>query len=167
MFEKPCSGWLGGGDFLWRMQHLPGSWAQRDSGVRGLAWLPGTVIAGKYPTEALYKKVYFGLPGPRWAPKSAFGSLALRVGSATVVAEGQAAKPTNLLQILQRVRAYTTMGIVLFLLTEDGELLATSLREQLVERREPRDAPQPGKIVGLLRGDDPVYVHEPVRWPAC
>jgi hypothetical protein len=63
-FFKSCDQWLGGGENLWEMQNLPGSWSERDSGVRETTWLPGTVTAGSGAAQALFKKVFFPLEGP-------------------------------------------------------------------------------------------------------
>merc|ERR1719284_489983 len=155
MFFKDCSAWLGGGENLWRMQNLPGDWSSRDSGVREPVWLPGTVVAGSGSNQALYKKVFFPLEGPSWADKSAFGAISVRVGSSTIT--GDSSSTVSVQDILQQVAEQTEGDTLLFVLTADGELLATSSGDQQVELRGPE-----GELVGLLPGDSD-DVQDPFR----
>jgi len=145
-FFKNCDAWLGGGESLWRMQNLPGDWSRKDSGIREAVWLPGTVIAGSGTSQALYKKVFFPLMGPSWAPESAFGAISVRVGRSSIV--GDADSTVSIQDILQQVAEQTEMDTLLFILTAEGEVLATSSGDQPVEVRG-----TDGLLVGLMPGD--------------
>jgi hypothetical protein len=157
-FFKDCDMWLGGGENLWSMQHLPGEWLSRDSGVRETVWLPGTVVVGSGSSQALYKKVFFPVSGPPWANMSAFGAVSIRVGSRSI--NGDAESTLSMLDMLQQVAAQTvgsTGESYLFVLTAEGKLLATSLPEQPVEELDDE-----GSILGLLDGDAD-DVQDPIR----
>jgi hypothetical protein len=145
-FFKDCSAWLGNGENLWRMQNLPGDWSSRNSGVREPVWLPGTVVAGSGSSQALYKKVFFPLEGPSWADKSAFGAISVRVGASAIT--GDSESTVSVQDILQQVAEQTEGDALLFVLTADGELLATSSGDQRVELRGAED-----QLLGLLPGD--------------
>jgi len=146
LFFKSCSAWLGGGENLWRMQNLPGSWLSRDTGLREAVWLPGTVVAGSGNSQAVYKKVFFPLQGPSWADKSAFGAISVRVGASAIT--GDSDSTVSVQDILQQVAEQTEGDALLFVLTAEGELLATSSGDQQVELRDAE-----GALTGLLPGD--------------
>jgi len=154
-FFRNCNAWLGQGEHLWGMQNLPGSWSQMDSGVRRATWLPGTVVAGSGSSQALYKKVFFPLEGPSWANESAFGAVSIRVGSRTI--GGVDDSTVSMLDILRRVTSSTDRNTLLFALTAEGDLLASS-----VEGQEAELVDEDNKIVGLIPGDSDL-VEGPVR----
>ncbi|CAK0880945.1 unnamed protein product [Prorocentrum cordatum] len=156
LFFKNCDAWLGGGESLWSMQNLPGDWSRKDSGIREAVWLPGTVIAGSGTSQALYKKVdlqFFPLMGPSWAPESAFGAISVRVGASAIVDDADST--VSVQDILQQVAEQTEMDTLLFILTAEGELLATSSGDQPVEVRG-----TDGLLVGLMPGDFRGSAHE-------
>mmetsp|Transcript_22794 Transcript_22794/g.64763 ORF Transcript_22794/g.64763 Transcript_22794/m.64763 type:complete len:1031 (+) Transcript_22794:110-3202(+) len=155
-FFKNCSAWLGQGENLWSMQNLPGNWSRRDSGVRRAVWLPGTVVAGSGASQALYKKVFFPLEGPHWANESAFGAVSIRVGSRTI--SGDDDSTVSLLDILRGVTSLTDRDTLLFALTAEGDLLASSVEGQEVELIDPAN----NNILGLIPGDSD-SVEGPVR----
>jgi hypothetical protein len=154
-FFRKCNAWLGQGEHLWGMQNLPGSWSQMDSGVRQATWLPGTVVAGSGSSQALYKKVFFPLEGPSWAGESAFGAVSIRVGSRTI--SGADDSTISMLDILRQATSLTDRETLLFALTAEGDLLASSVEGQEVERVDENDT-----ILGLIPGDSDL-VEGPVR----
>jgi len=153
-FFKDCAAWLGNGENLWKMQNLPGTWASEDSGVREAVWLPGTVVAGAGADQALYKKVFFPLKGPEWANQTAFGAISVRVGSRAI--NGAAESTLSMKDILQQVAARTERDTLLFVLTAEGSLLATSKEDQPVELLD-----GDGGLSGLLPGDSDL-VQDPI-----
>ncbi|KAJ9471607.1 hypothetical protein DIPPA_28421 [Diplonema papillatum] len=141
-----CAAWVGNSISLWSREGIPGNLTARDTGIREPTWNPILVHVG----AQIYKKVNFDVPGPAWAPNSAVGSLAQLVAGQGYMGE---APLEGLLQLAAAASEYED---VLFVLTDDAYLLATS------------DARQPslqknaeGNVVGLVPASNASLVMDP------
>eukprot|EP01065_Artemidia_motanka_P022560 TRINITY_DN2675_c0_g1_i1.p1 TRINITY_DN2675_c0_g1~~TRINITY_DN2675_c0_g1_i1.p1 ORF type:complete len:1133 (+),score=200.19 TRINITY_DN2675_c0_g1_i1:76-3474(+) len=158
--DMPCASWLGAADSLWPQQRLPGNVSRRETGINGLVWLRGTVIVGAHPVQSLYKKIFFNVTGPPWAPHSAFGSLSMRVGKLRL---GSSVGIEATGDILTSAAASTGLSsAVMFLVSRDKELVASSVESQEVERRGASDGAEPGQLLGLIHVDNASMVAEPI-----
>ncbi|CAK0876974.1 unnamed protein product [Prorocentrum cordatum] len=150
--DQACS--IGGssianGEYMWADNGLPGTWGggAADSGLRGPRWQRKALVS---PAEKLVRKaVFFGLPGPSWAPRSAWGRVTIRVEDET-----QLFGEANLQSVLRSVAADSRGSTVIFILTGQGELLASSLESQKIV----------DELAGsLFRGDEAGAVMTPIQ----
>merc|ERR1719188_1376483 len=120
-----------------------------DSGLQAPQWQRKTLVdhvPGPGGFTLVRKAVLFGLPGPSWAPQSAWGRVTMRVAG-----EERVFGTTNLQSILRQVSAASRDAPIIFVLTGQGELLATSLDGQDVVHV--TNQGDEGDTVELVRGD--------------
>ena len=124
--HRVCDSWLGSSKFVWRIQGLPGSHESLNTGITEMEWIDHISVVGS-KRKSLFKKVFFPLKGPSWAPNSAFGAVSLQIsgnGNSSV---------TTLPQLLRSIAEASDLNEILYLITRKGELAATSLAEHAVE----------------------------------
>jgi hypothetical protein len=143
--STPGSG--GNGEVLWMLNELPGAFegGSKDStsGLLAPQWQRKTLVDKNF--GLVRKAVLFGLPGPSWAPNSAWGRVTMRVAG-----DEKFFGTTNLQSILRQVSASSRDDPIIFVLTGQGELLATSLDGQPVHVTSQGDE---GDTAELMRGD--------------
>ncbi|CAK0790506.1 unnamed protein product [Prorocentrum cordatum] len=148
---SPGSG--GNGEVLWMLNQLPGSFEggsiTSTSGLLAPQWQRRTIVDLNY--GLVRQSVMFGLPGPPWAPQSAWGRVTMRVAG-----DENIFGTTNLQSILRQVSASSRDASIIFVLTGRGELLATSLDDQDVRVIE-------GDTARLVRGDDEGLVSDLIQ----
>jgi len=117
-----------------------------DSGLQKPQWQRHALVS--LEEKLVRKAVLFELPGPSWAPQSAWGRVTIRVED-----ENKIFGDANLQSMLRSVAAASRDSTVLFVLTGQGELLASSLDgQQIVD-----------ELAGLLRGDEEGAVRAPIQ----
>ncbi|CAK0871630.1 unnamed protein product [Prorocentrum cordatum] len=110
-------------------------------------WVRNTLV--RRAGEAVRKAVVFRLPGPSWAPQSAWGRVNIRVEDESFSSGGEATLQT----MIRKVAAASRDSTVIFILTRLGELLASSLEGQKIV----------DEFDELLMGDDEVAVMAPIQ----
>ena len=125
-----------------------------DSGITVPAWKP-PVIVGAPPHQVFYKQVHFPILADDKYPLSGAGMLGTRVGESSIGGAGQ----VTLQELLVGAAAITEIDDILFLVTAQGELAASSNPNQSVEVKTAGEAPS---LVRLTRADNESMVLEPV-----
>jgi hypothetical protein len=146
----------GNGASMWASNSLPGTWEGNaagsglpDSGLLEPQWQRNTLVDPE--TKLVRKAVLFELPGPSWAPSSSWGRVTIRVADYDNIFGTD-----NLQSMLRGVAATSRDSTVIFVLTRQGELLASSLEGQTIEDVEQTP-------VGLVRGDKEGAVMQPIQ----
>jgi hypothetical protein len=111
------------GEMSWAEKNLPGNWTGRDHGLTRAIWASGILVDPG--TGLVRKSLFFPLPGPEWAPKTAFGRINMIVDAPEDIEVGD-----SLQDNLRRVAEET--GSTIFLLDNQGGLLASSVEDQLI-----------------------------------
>jgi len=153
--EAPCGeAGSGSGGPMWESNSLPGTWVpgntmDSSSGLLQPQWQRNTLVDTQ---NALVRKaVLFPLLGPSWAPNSAWGRVTIRVADYE-----NTFGEKNLQSMLGEVAATSRDSTVIFVLTRQGELLASSLEGQSIEDLEKNP-------VGLVQGDKEGAVMQPIQ----
>jgi hypothetical protein len=168
----PYRGALGASSVrMWEYYGLTGNFEDgslpmgMSSGLQGPTWQQDVEVINDENDESnrsfsILKGVQFNLPGPSWAPHGAFGRATIRVADYWDGRWGFAPQfaDANLQTKLQDVAAESRHNPVVFLITQEGELIASSLAGQRIEQSD-----STGRVVGLVRADDAERVAHPIQ----
>jgi hypothetical protein len=153
-----CTGTVAGSAYTWASNWFKGT-PGVDTGLQTPQWrntlvVPIPCAMPCTPQFLVRQAVYVPLPGPSWAPNSAYARASVRVAG-----NGGSGSDVNLERTLKEVADSSRDTTAIFLLTNLGELLASSY-----ENGAPIIADTTGpRVTGrLARGDDEV-VPDPVR----
>lgn len=157
----PCALTNANAEFMWGDFGFTGSVNSSDTGLRAAEWQRGVqvVAVDDVGSTLILRGVVFNLTGPSWAPRSAFGRATIRVADSTAIFGD-----VNLQSRVKDIASRSRNKPIVFLITQEGDLMASSLPSQQIELREgAASGNREGPAIGLVRADDPDRVMAPIQ----